>query len=133
MHRIFYLSRSLASPTDLESIVGKARQANARCSVTGALLYSGAHFAQLLEGPESAVAQTMSRIERDTRHDTVIRLIDGPASERSTDGWTMAFIDAPGADELIARLLADPAAAAARGEHLLDLLLRAIQVPPDAT
>ena len=131
MHRIFYLSRSLASPTDVESIVAEARQANARSGVTGALLYSGAHFAQMLEGPAGVVAETMARVERDKRHEGVTRLIDSPATGRRTDGWTMAFIDAPGADELIARLLADPGAAAARAEHLLDLLLAAVQDRPD--
>ena len=125
MHRIFYLSRSLASPTDVEAIVADARRANARRGVTGALMYTGAHFAQVLEGEAPDVAATMAAIARDPRHDTLARLLDAPVAGRRFGAWRMAFVDAPGADDLLARLLADPAAAAARAEHLLDLLLDA--------
>jgi hypothetical protein len=125
MHCIFYLSRSLASPTDVEAIVAGARRANARRGVTGALMYTGAHFAQVIEGEAADLAATMAEIERDPRHDTLVRLMDGPVVERRFGAWRMAFIDAPGADDLLARLLAEPAAAAARAEHLLQLLLGA--------
>jgi hypothetical protein len=125
MHCIFYLSRSLASPTDVEAIVAGARRANARRGVTGALMYTGAHFAQVIEGEAADLAATMAEIERDPRHDTLVRLMDGPVAERRFGAWRMAFIDAPGADDLLARLLAEPAAAAARAEHLLQLLLGA--------
>jgi hypothetical protein len=125
MHRIFYLSRSLASPTDLEAIVAGARQANQRRGVTGALLYSGEHFAQLIEGEPEAIAATFADIERDRRHEGLLRLIDGSADKRRFGAWHMAYIDAPGADELLSQLLGGPTVGAARAEQLLELLLGA--------
>ena len=79
----------------------------------------------MIEGEPADVAATIADIERDPRHEALTRLLDGPLPSRRFGAWRMAFIDAPGADELLVQLLADPAAAAARAEHLLGLLLGA--------
>jgi hypothetical protein len=93
------------------------------------LLYSGEHFAQLIEGEAEAIASTMAAIERDRRHEGLRRLIDGPAEKRRFGAWHMAYVDAPGAEELLSQLLGGPTVAAARAEQLLDLLLGAAAAP----
>ena len=123
--RIFYISRSLATPEQTEQILAGARRRNQRSGVTGALLFTGGHFAQLLEGPAQAVAATMAAVEADPRHEAVTRLIESEIEQRRFADWTMAYIEAPGADDLIQQLLAVPAIGAERAERILQLMLDA--------
>lgn len=126
LHQLFYISRSLAGPEDVERILAVARRENARRGVTGALLYSGGCFAQLLEGSPAALGETMAAIERDPRHAGLQRLHEGAIPARRCGRWAMAFLGAPGADDLIEQLLRDPGPMSqARAQRLLDQLLQA--------
>ena len=126
LHQLFYLSRSCAAPHEVEQILAVARQQNQLRQVTGALLFTGGHFAQLLEGPAPALADTMAAIDADPRHDNVTRLIEGHIAQRRFADWSMAFVEAPGADDLIEQLLAERTLAPERSERLLQMMFAAL-------
>ena len=102
--RIVYVSRAV--PSDLpaaeasariDDILAASRRNNARCGVTGALIFNRGTFGQILEGPEDAVEETFLRIEADPRHDEVqvldLKTIDAPAF----GDWSMGFVGRPSA------------------------------------
>ena len=100
IHRLVYYStnRTSSSPdimaTTVEQILAASRRNNPRVDVTGALMFNAGCFAQILEGPQAAVAHTFERIQQDERHGNVSVLSFGPVEKRAFDRWSMAFIGA---------------------------------------
>jgi hypothetical protein len=91
---LFYVSRStMDSPQQagIEDIASVARSRNAALDVTGALVFTGTHFAQLLEGPQAAIEELMKAIRSDHRHRDVDVVLNGPVATRRFDGWSMAY------------------------------------------
>lgn len=92
-HQILYVSRVAAGYRRdvFMSICHVSRHRNAELAVTGALLFDGRRFCQLLQGPARNVKALMTRIAIDPRHDGLIVLFDDPvgcgASEQS---WRFA-------------------------------------------
>jgi hypothetical protein len=125
LRQTFYVSRSVATPTKVEDILARARAMNATRQVTGSLLFTGGHFAQVLEGPAPALAETMEAIAADGRHEGLKILLDGTLSARRFGAWSMAYAEAAGADDLIAELLAGGDVPAERAERLLGLMFKA--------
>jgi len=121
--QIFYISRSVCAPVEVEQILTVSRRQNQLRGVTGLLLFSGGHFAQLLEGPAPALQSTMAAIEADPRHHLVTRLLEAPLAERRFKDWSMAFFEAAGADDLIQQLLAGPTVSPERGQRLVQGML----------
>lgn len=68
-----------------------ARQNNARLGLTGMLLYAEDSFFQVLEGPPEAVDALYGKIELDTRHAKMTKIIREPIPRRAFDEWTMGF------------------------------------------
>lgn len=126
LSQVFYVSRSLATPTDVTRILRCAREQNSRCGVTGSLLFTGGHFAQVLEGTPEAVAHTMDIIGADPRHEALMRLVEGDLTQRRFGAWSMAFAEAPGADDLIEQLLASPEVPPERAQRLLKLMFETV-------
>jgi hypothetical protein len=124
LYQIFYVSRSLASREQVQAIVACARELNARRHVTGSLLYTGGHFAQVIEGPAATLAETMVAITADHRHDTVRTLVKGRLAERRYGDTRMAYTEAPGADDLIANLLVTRRVNTPRAQRVLDLMFQ---------
>lgn len=125
LQQVFYISRSLAAPAEVEEILHGARRHNQQRGVTGSLLYTGGHFAQLLEGPQQALAEVMAVIGADPRHEAVKRLLGGEIARRRFQGWSMAFVEAPGADDLLEQLLIVPQVPSERAERVLALMFKA--------
>lgn len=121
--QLFYISHSLSTPLDVEQILVSSRRQNLRRGVTGILLFSGGHFAQLLEGTAQALHETMAAIDADPRHEAVTRLIEGSIAQRRFGTWSMAFFEAPGADDLIQQLLAGPPVTPERAQRVVELML----------
>lgn len=104
MVRIIYLSRAVREPgaartlPDMDAILEVSRHNNARVSVTGALIYNGGEFGQVLDGPEDAVEEIFSRIEADPRHTDVEVLDLRTITERAFPDWAMGQVgrDGPG-------------------------------------
>lgn len=83
------------SPEELERLLVRTRARNQANHVSGILLYREGCFFQVLEGPTAAVEQTFARIQRDPRHQSVLRLLDQQLTERSFPEWSMAFRKLP--------------------------------------
>ncbi|WP_414662840.1 BLUF domain-containing protein [Horticoccus sp. 23ND18S-11] len=93
LFHLVYVSSAVApfSEADLLALLEHSRTNNARCGVTGLLLYHEGNFMQALEGPEPAVRSLHARIVTDPRHYGCITLIQGAIAARSFAGWSMGF------------------------------------------
>lgn len=76
---------------EVEAIVEVALARNGDLNVTGSLVFTGPHFAQVLEGPKESEDELMASIEGDDRHRNiyVIECIQIPAC-RFPD-WRLAY------------------------------------------
>lgn len=86
-------ARKRFGPGDLVRILDQARLNNARCGVTGMLLYADGSFFQVLEGEEATVDSVFESISRDDRHGGVTLIIREPVSRRSFGDWTMGYAE----------------------------------------
>lgn len=92
---LLYISRSLIRPEDataaVAGLVADACRRNARDGLTGALLFTQTHFAQVLEGDATAIAALMHRIGSDPRHADLMVVDRGPIAARRFADWSMAY------------------------------------------
>ncbi|KQM56946.1 MULTISPECIES: BLUF domain-containing protein [unclassified Sphingomonas] len=86
--QIFYTSRSTPG-VDVDQILQQSRHNNAVDGITGLLWHDGAHFLQVIEGPELSVASTYARIMGDTRHTELAILSDRSVPKREFGYWSM--------------------------------------------
>lgn len=93
MITLLYLSSAVRKFTDFElmTLLAKARENNTRLNVTGMLLYYDGNFLQVLEGHEVDVRPLFEKIGQDPSHQSVIKLIERPLTERQFSEWSMAF------------------------------------------
>lgn len=88
LYQIVYCSRNgiqgaaAEVEAEIHSILASARQNNEPSGVTGALLFNGAAFAQVLEGPLGRVSQIFEEIQCDQRHSDVTILQNGACETR---------------------------------------------------
>jgi hypothetical protein len=132
LYRLIYCSRNVilqASPgASMEEAIGailtSARRANKADSVTGALLFTGSGFAQVLEGPREVVERTFERIIADPRHADVTVLSFTPTERRCFPDWPMGFTAqiAADADDPLAHLLGDTVSGGPRATTASDVL-----------
>lgn len=117
LHALAYYSRNAIAGdgemllAEIASILDVARANNRRNDITGALLYTGGRFAQVLEGPLAKVEAIFEQIQTDPRHYDVHVLQFGPVAQRCFAQWNMAFAGLAAGDPehaLIAELLARP-------------------------
>ncbi len=92
---IFYVSVSTlvlpAEESRVHDIVDWSRRWNADVGITGALMFTEKHFAQVIEGPLPAIAELMGKIRRDPRHTRIDVILDRSIRHRQFAGWTMAY------------------------------------------
>jgi len=97
--QIVYCSRNRISGTpeyvnsEIASILHRSIEGNKQAGVTGALLFNGQGFAQVLEGPPAEVGTIYERILRDPRHGEVVLLRNTATSSRVFSEWWMAYAD----------------------------------------
>ena len=91
LQRFLYTSYARTSFTsaDLAQLRLAAERENDRNDVTGLLVFDGARFAQLVEGPDAGLSIVIDRILADQRHGHVRTIAVGPVSERSFSGWAL--------------------------------------------
>jgi hypothetical protein len=95
--RLGYISCSLidSTPTVLwpvvRGLVAKASRKNHEDNITGALLYSGGYFCQILEGDPDTLEATFDRIQSDPRHTACRLVFFEPVDQRDFNGWSMAL------------------------------------------
>lgn len=94
MKSVLYVSRArlglLDSEGDLSRLVAAARERNLALAVTGMLVYTGDHFAQLVEGPQDAIDAIMASIRRDPRHHSLCEY-EKPIAKRSFGAWSLGY------------------------------------------
>ena len=95
MERLLYISESRIEPTNAQpivmQIVSQSVYNNAQREITGALLFTGTHFAQILEGTQRSIEQLMSVLIADPRHQNVRIIERSPISIRKFSDWKMAY------------------------------------------
>lgn len=89
---------------EVEKIVAVSRPRNHELDVTGALLFTGDRFAQLLEGPQQGVAALQQSIFRDPRHLQVTTIHSHDIDEREFLGWSLAYA---GPSRLVAKVVSE--------------------------
>jgi hypothetical protein len=94
LYTLVYVSRSALSiegDAAVDEIVKVANYRNAKLRVTGALVYTEIHFAQVLEGSKAAIAELMNSILGDQRHQDVTVVAEHKISHRRFPDWAMAY------------------------------------------
>lgn len=86
---------SVADPTigegEIADIVTTAQRNNARDDITGALIYNGQNFMQLLEGPAIKVDACLAAIRDDRRHSGMVEIRRRAIDSREFAQWTMLY------------------------------------------
>lgn len=118
-----YVSRLAprAGFTVVNKIVRVARHYNPGHGITGALLFDGERFCQLIEGPRAQVDALMERIQADTRHTALLTLHSGESlGSRQPTRWVSGYCEAVELEPFER----DPGL---RGHAALDAFLRVLQ------
>jgi hypothetical protein len=106
LRRLIYRSRSRigGGPATAGAEIGRlletSRARNDTLGVTGALIWHGTRFAQVLEGPPEAVQALIDSIRADPRHDEVETVEDAAVATRAFPGWSMAYAGDNGAPDI---------------------------------
>lgn len=79
------------SSGQLRDLLIVARQRNSSLGLTGLLLFAHGKFMQVLEGPESAVREVFSSIQRDNRHKNIDTLRFEKKETRNFPDWRMGL------------------------------------------
>lgn len=81
----------LIGDDDIAAILVSACRNNARDQLTGALVYNGHNFLQLLEGPDEKVEACLAAIGRDPRHSGMIEVRRRAVETRDFGEWAMLY------------------------------------------
>lgn len=96
MESLLYVSLSRlpesSAAEQLRTILDVAAVRNRAHDLTGAMIYTGAYFAQVLEGPGQGIAEVMASITADPRHDEVVVARRETVYGRSFTSWGMGLI-----------------------------------------
>ena len=81
------------SHDDIIDLLEKARANNAKLDVSGILLYESGSFFQVLEGRHEVVTSLLEKIQKDDRHNHVVKVIYEHIENRDFSEWTMGYSD----------------------------------------
>ncbi len=99
LYQIVYASRNEihgepeSVDAEIASILAASRKNNQSKDITGALMFNGSAFAQVLEGPLEHIEAAYERIQCDPRHSDVVLLSNAAATERAFSDWSMGYVD----------------------------------------
>jgi hypothetical protein len=97
LYNIAYISKNAikgdaeAIKEQIRNILATAHRNNADKGVTGALLYSGGYFCQVIEGACDVLEELFEQIQMDGRHSDVTVLQFEPIKARGFSEWAMAL------------------------------------------
>ncbi|MEM7473259.1 MAG: BLUF domain-containing protein [Pseudomonadota bacterium] len=108
MYCVVYSSDARPGTTseDVAKIIEQAEAANGRSEITGALVFDGDRFCQLLEGEKQHVKRTMERIRHDMRHSNIKIIGATQTIARRFPGWSMVQIEGVEFEEVLEALTA---------------------------
>ena len=90
MQRLLYISQSCINESVAEAvvmqIVAHAVHNHKQIGVTGALIFTGRHFAQILEGASDTIEVLMANIMADPRHKNVVVFDTSSITNRLLNG-----------------------------------------------
>ncbi|WP_047496463.1 BLUF domain-containing protein [Terriglobus sp. TAA 43] len=96
-YRLIYCSRNRIEGSEqqiaeeIEKILVSSRRNNEKHNITGALLFNGLAFAQVLEGPRLAVETLYATICEDNRNSHNVLLETADIAKRDFGRWSMAY------------------------------------------
>lgn len=85
----------------IELMLMKAKRKNKSLKITGCIVYANDKFIQLIEGSKDDVLDLYKDIKNDTRHCSVITLIETSSSEKLWKNWSMAMLNFSGSSKQI--------------------------------
>ena len=93
MLSVIYISVAdpLIGEQDIAALLVQARRNNQRDALTGALIFNGHNFLQLLEGPADKVDACLAVIRSDARHSGMLEMRRRAIDERAFAEWTMLY------------------------------------------
>lgn len=97
LYNLAYISKNSIKGTpdetkdEIRDILAAAHRNNPEKGVTGALLYSGGYFCQVIEGPQDVLEELFESIQMDNRHQDVTVLHFEPIESRGFNEWAMAL------------------------------------------
>lgn len=97
LYQLSYISKNMIEgdkqilQSQIESILTSASNNNVKLGITGALLYSGGYFCQVIEGEEDNLESIFETIQQDSRHAEITVLNFEKTNERNFSEWSMAF------------------------------------------
>lgn len=95
IERLLYISESRIEPSEADAVISRiisdAQRKNARLNLTGALLFTGIYFAQILEGPTTSISQLMTSLTADTRHSDIVITYRSPIIVRKFSNLKLAY------------------------------------------
>ncbi|MEM6594790.1 MAG: BLUF domain-containing protein [Pseudomonadota bacterium] len=108
MYCVVYSSDARPGTTaeDVARIIEQAEAANTRSRITGALVFDGDRFCQLLEGERAQVNRTMERIRRDMRHSNIKIIGACDSLARRFPGWSMLQVEGAEFEDVLEALTA---------------------------
>ena len=94
IRQIVYVSTASPElePEAVDALAAQAAELNAVAGITGLLCFNGRNFLQLIEGEGAALHALYERIERDPRHNGVVRIVDHERVERAFPDWSLHYI-----------------------------------------
>ena len=95
LFRLLYISDSCIDEADhhreVEKIIATAKNRNGPMALTGALLFTGNHFVQILEGPADSLDRMMASLAADHRHVNIDVIMRDKIKSRQFSGWGLAY------------------------------------------
>lgn len=128
--------RSRATPLlrrgDMPAFVRAIAAANERQGITGALIFDGEYFLQVLEGRRRQLDALLTVLKHDPRHEAVVVLRMDAIKQRAFPDWGMSLVplrwdddSAPPADSIAADGLSPLQRIATQGDERLRLVIDA--------
>jgi hypothetical protein len=77
--------------TEVDRIVATARANNRERGLSGGLIFTENHFAQVLEGESDVLDGMLRELERDPRHKNLTVVERHPIEQRQFSNWAMAY------------------------------------------
>ena len=95
LQTLLYVSRSRLDPAvasaEVERIVATSRHNNPARRLTGGLIFTENHFAQVIEGDSDTLDGLLASLARDPRHEQLTVVERRPIARRQFSQWAMAY------------------------------------------